>query len=77
MRVTIVRKPLNPSVYPYEILQILSLTLLVRTMLDQLLARVPLSPDQLTDPNQLLVRITLGCYWVVISIFLTRKLWSS
>ena len=51
--VAILKKRLNLSASLYEILQILSLTMFERTPLDQLLARIPLPPDPLVDPNQL------------------------
>ena len=51
--VAILKKRLKLSASLYEILQVLSLTMFERTPLDQLLARTPLTPDSLVDPNQL------------------------
>ena len=51
--VAILKKRLQLSASLYEILQVLSLTMFERTPLDQLLARTPLTPDSLVDPNQL------------------------
>jgi hypothetical protein len=53
--VAIVKKRLNLSASLYEILQILSLTMFERIPLDQLLARVPIAPDQPLDANQLIL----------------------
>lgn len=53
--VAILKKRLNLSASLYEILQILSLTMFERTPLDQLLARIPPSPDQPENPNQLIL----------------------
>ncbi len=53
--VAIIKKRLNLSASLYEILQILSLTMFERTPLDQLLARIPPSPDQPENPNQLIL----------------------
>jgi len=53
--VAIVKKRLNLSASLYEILQILSLTMFERIPLDQLLARVPVAPDQPLDANQLIL----------------------
>ena len=53
--VAILKKRLKISASLYEILQILSLTLFERTSLDQLLARIPPSPDQPENPNQLIL----------------------
>jgi hypothetical protein len=53
--VAIVKKRLKLSASLYEILQILSLTMFERTPLDQLLARIPPSSDQLENPNQLIL----------------------
>ncbi len=53
--VAILKKRLNLSASLYEILQILSLTMFERTPLDQLLARIPLTPDLLENPNQLIL----------------------
>ena len=53
--VAIVKKRLNLSASLYEILQILSLTMFERIPLDQLLARIPPTPDQPLDANQLIL----------------------
>jgi hypothetical protein len=53
--VAILKKRLNLSASLYEILQILSLTMFERTPLDQLLARIPSTPDLLENPNQLIL----------------------
>jgi len=53
--VAILRKRLNVSASLYEILQILSLTMFERTPLDQLLARIPPSPHQPKNHNQLIL----------------------
>ena len=53
--VAIVKKRLNLSASLYEILQILSLTMFERIPLDQLLARIPIAPDQPLDANQLIL----------------------
>lgn len=53
--VAILKKRLALSASLYEILQILSLTMFERTPLDQLLARIPPSPDQPENPNQLIL----------------------
>lgn len=53
--VAILKKRLALSASLYEILQILSLTMFERTPLDQLLARIPLGPDLLENPNQLIL----------------------
>jgi hypothetical protein len=53
--VAILKKRLKLSASLYEILQILSLTMFERTPLDQLLARIPPSPDLLENPNQLIL----------------------
>lgn len=53
--VAILKKRLNLSASLYEILQILSLTMFERSPLDQLLARIPPSPDQPENPNQLIL----------------------
>jgi hypothetical protein len=53
--VAILKKRLNLSDLLYEILQILSITLFERTPLDKLLARIPLTPDLLENPNQLIL----------------------
>ena len=53
--VAILKKRLNLAASLYEILQILSLTMFERTPLDQLLARIPPSPDQPENPNQLIL----------------------
>jgi IS4 transposase len=51
--VTILKKRLNLPASVYDILQILSLTMFEQTPLDQLLARIPPTPDQPENPNQL------------------------
>jgi len=53
--VAILKKRLNLSASLYEILQILSLTMFERTLLDQLFARIPPSSDQPANPNQLIL----------------------
>jgi hypothetical protein len=53
--VAILKKRLALSASLYEILQILSLTMFERTPLDQLLARIPLGPNLLENPNQLIL----------------------
>jgi len=53
--VAILKKRLKLSASLYEILQILSLMMFERTPLDQLLARIPPSPDLLANPNQLIL----------------------
>jgi hypothetical protein len=53
--VAILKKRLNLSASLYEILQILSLTMFERIPLDQLLARLPPTPDQPENPNQLIL----------------------
>ena len=53
--VAILKKRLNLSASLYEILQILSLTMFELIPLDQLLARLPPTPDQPENPNQLIL----------------------
>ena len=51
--VAIVRKRLNASASLYKVLQILSLTLLDKQPLDQLLAEIESMPDPPGIPNQM------------------------
>jgi IS4 transposase len=53
--VAILKKRLNLPTSLYEILQLLSLTMFERTPLDQLLSRIPPTPDQPENPNQLIL----------------------
>jgi hypothetical protein len=55
VRVAIIRKRLNLTRRPYEMLQILSLNLFEKTSLDIALSRIPATPESPQDGNQLIL----------------------